>query len=327
MLSEPATVYPASRSGPSPASERLWRLRRRFGGLTGLAILTLGTMLLSAAVAYLGYLIFAPDLLSYSPALLLPIVVPLPVALPVYALILHVIDDLAAEVERRRASEETLRVHATYDHLTTLLNRRSVLDVLIGRLADDEVLGVLWIDIDHFKQINDAEGHLRGDQVLRVIESAMRDLVGSDGHVGRMGGEEFLVVLTTRSNDLAQTARRIGRGVRGVGHPDCTVSIGGTLRIPRDTTDALLRRADADLYVAKRAGRDRGVVDGVELDWVQAPVTLSPAVDSAEQVSEQDAALSDALPVAAAEAVRVSPPSRAGALHQDPANSDPVSRR
>jgi GGDEF domain-containing protein len=80
-----------------------------------------------------------------------------------------------------------------------------------------------------------------------------------------MGGEEFLVVLTTRNHDLAQTARRIGRGVRGVGHADyCTVSIGETLRLPGDTTDALLRRADADLYVAKRAGRDRGVVDGVE---------------------------------------------------------------
>ena len=295
-------MFPASRSGPSPASERLWRVRRRFGGVTGLAVLTAGTMLLSAAVAYLGYLIFEPDLLGNTLALLMPIVVPVPVTLPVYALILHLIDDLAAEVERRRASEETLRVHATYDHLTALLNRRSVLDVLVGRLADGEVLGVLWIDIDHFKQINDAEGHLRGDQVLRVMASRMRDLVGSDGHVGRMGGEEFLVVLTTRSHDLAQTARRIGRGVRGVGHRDCTVSIGGTLCLPGDTTDALLRRADVDLYVAKRAGRDRGVVDGVELDWVQAPVALLPA-DSGEDATEQDAVVGEARPVAAAEAV------------------------
>lgn len=276
-------MFPTSRSGPSAASERLWRLRRRFGGATGVLILTAGTMVLSAAVAYLGYLLFAPDLLSTGNllALLMPIVVPLPVALPVYALILHVIDDLAAEVERRRASEETLRVHATYDHLTTLLNRRSVLDVLIGRLADDEVLGVLWIDIDHFKHINDEQGHLRGDQVLRVMAATMRDLVGSAGHVGRMGGEEFLVVLTTRSHDLGQTAKRIGLGVRGVGHADCTVSIGGTLCLPGDTTDTLLRRADSDLYVAKRAGRDRGVVDGVELDWLQAP--FGPIVEPAEQ--------------------------------------------
>jgi diguanylate cyclase (GGDEF)-like protein len=281
-------MYPASRPGPSAASERLWRLRRRFGGLTGVAILTGATMVLSAAVAYLGYLLFAPDLLRYDLALLMPIAVPLPVALPVYALILHVIDDLAAEVERRRASEETLRVHATYDHLTTLLNRRSVLDVLIGRLADGAVLGVLWIDIDHFKQINDEQGHLRGDQVLRMMASTMRDLVGSDGHVGRMGGEEFLVVLTTRSDDLSQTVRRIGRGVRGVGHADSTVSIGGTLCLPGDSIDALLRRADSDLYVAKRAGRDRGVVDGVEIDWAQVP-----AVDPAAQVSEQPAVLAN----------------------------------
>jgi diguanylate cyclase (GGDEF)-like protein len=287
-------VFPASRLGPSPASERLWRLRRRFGGLTGVAILTAATMLLSAAVAYLGYLLFAPDLLRYDLALLMPVVVPLPVALPVYALILHVIDDLAAEVERRRASEETLRVHATYDHLTALLNRRSVLDVLIGRLADEEVLGVLWIDIDHFKQINDEQGHLRGDQVLRMVASTMRELVGSDGHVGRMGGEEFLVVLTTRSHDLAQTVRRIGRGVHGVGHPDCTVSIGGTLCLPGDSIDALLRRADSDLYVAKRAGRDRGVVDGAEIDWEQVPPTHAPAVDAAQQVTEAHAVLAHA---------------------------------
>lgn len=295
----------ASRSGPSPASERLWRLRRRFGGVTGVLILTASTMVLSAAVTYLGWLLVARDLLSYDNllALLMPIVVPLPVALPVYALILHVIDDLAAEVERRRASEETLRVHATYDHLTTLLNRRSVLDVLIGRLADDEVLGVLWIDIDHFMQINDEQGHLRGDQVLRVVASTMRELVGSDGHVGRMGGKEFLVVLTTRSHDLAQTARRLGRGVRGVGHADCTVSIGGTLCVPGDSIDGLLRRADSDLYVAKRSGRDRGVVDGVEVDWVQVAVTPAPAVDSAEQLTERHAALGDSLPAAATEVV------------------------
>jgi diguanylate cyclase (GGDEF)-like protein len=119
---------------------------------------------------------------------------------------------------------------------------------------------VLAVDVDRFKQINDADGHHAGDAVLRAVSQALRVAARSEGRVGRLGGDEFALLLPGAS---VAAGARCGDEVRRRVAAACgsTVSIGvAAAPAQASTADGLLRAADRALYAAKDAGRDRVAV-------------------------------------------------------------------
>jgi diguanylate cyclase (GGDEF)-like protein len=167
-------------------------------------------------------------------------------------------------------ARESLRMAATYDFLTRLLNRGEIAGLLDRELIrgkrESRPVGIILADIDHFKSINDSFGHLAGDVVLVEVAKRLKsDLRAYDG-AGRYGGEEFLLILP--GCDLATTTRRaetirqlvstsgimIGKEAKQV-----TVSIGVTVAEPdrKASVEALLAEADTALYRAKQNGRNR----------------------------------------------------------------------
>lgn len=159
-------------------------------------------------------------------------------------------------VEELRAANDALAARLEQDELTGVANRTGF-DRALRR--SDEV-GVLYVDVDHFKAVNDTFGHDAGDRVLVRVADALMAALRPNDVVARLGGDEFAVLLAGASGTtLAATAARVQASVRqAVGLDGVTVSIGGAAGdLRRETAVALLRRADAQLYDAKRAGRDQ----------------------------------------------------------------------
>jgi diguanylate cyclase (GGDEF)-like protein len=165
----------------------------------------------------------------------------------------------------QRRSTLRLRALAMTDELTGVPNRRAVLALLARLLRRSATpTSILIMDIDHFKSINDRHGHLIGDETLRSMTANLREAVAEPALFGRLGGEEFAVVLPATDLDLAITiAERLRERVmridlsRWLGERRITVSVGVATSVPtRDTISVMLRRADAALYAAKDAGRN-----------------------------------------------------------------------
>lgn len=161
-----------------------------------------------------------------------------------------------------------MRAQATTDPLTELANRRQFmvrLEDAFARLQRDKTLevGVLLLDLDHFKDINDRLGHAAGDAVLRRIAAILRNELRQVDTAGRIGGEEFAILLP--GSDLAAAAvfaERLRRKIASsaAAEPDLavTVSIGIAAMAPSDgQAEEALWRADTALYRAKAAGRNR----------------------------------------------------------------------
>jgi diguanylate cyclase (GGDEF)-like protein len=152
---------------------------------------------------------------------------------------------------------------ARTDALTGVLSRRELERRLVDERARAERTGrplsVLALDVDRFKQINDERGHAAGDDTLRALGAALRETLRAGDHVGRTGGDEFVIVLPeTAETDAAGIAERVGNHAA---RSEISVSIGGaTWPTDPTSTEALLARADARLYEAKRAGRGQGRV-------------------------------------------------------------------
>jgi diguanylate cyclase (GGDEF)-like protein len=173
--------------------------------------------------------------------------------------------------------EEELRFEASHDRLTSLWNRGAILDFLDREVAraqrSEGAIGVLMVDIDHFKSVNDTLGHLAGDQVLKQVAQRLPSAVRSYDWVGRYGGEEFLIIISNCSADtVAICAERLRAGVAGEPmHVDgkdlkITVSVGAAMAKSGYGTpfEDLLQIADEALYRAKKNGRNR-----VEFAWAQ----------------------------------------------------------
>jgi two-component system cell cycle response regulator len=163
-----------------------------------------------------------------------------------------------------RARNHELERLATIDALTGLHNRRSIqlqLDAAISRAARHrQPLSVLLMDIDHFKQVNDARGHAAGDAVLQQVAARLRGRLREEDACGRWGGEEFLVLLPDTDAAAAMTLAEDVRGIVsaepfGEARLALTVSIGAA-EWQSEAANGLIARADAALYVAKGAGRD-----------------------------------------------------------------------
>ncbi|MDL2345249.1 diguanylate cyclase [Deinococcus sp. MIMF12] len=152
---------------------------------------------------------------------------------------------------------------ANVDGLTGLANRRQ-LDLWLGeagRGGADRPWSVILFDLDHFKAVNDAHGHLTGDRVLQAVAGAARSALGPGEQLGRWGGEEFLVVLPGRTQaQAADLAARLSEAVaaqEATGSVRVTVSCGVAQARPGEVAGDVLARADAAMYRAKAEGRAR----------------------------------------------------------------------
>jgi diguanylate cyclase (GGDEF)-like protein len=166
-------------------------------------------------------------------------------------------------LELRRAHEQA-RLQADIDSLTGLYNRRAwnelVATVNAGSAADAP-LSLLFLDLDHFKQLNDRGGHHIGDDALRALSRAIGSELRKTDIAGRYGGEEFVVALAaTDSAQALRIAERIRQRLQrhaDAGNTATTVSVGVATRLPGEDIPTLLRRSDRAMYAAKRAGRNR----------------------------------------------------------------------
>ncbi|MBE0705034.1 MAG: GGDEF domain-containing protein [Afipia sp.] len=177
-------------------------------------------------------------------------------------------------------AHEELMVVASTDALTSCLNRRAFVSLVEGYLdrmdqhRTDDTAALLVIDIDHFKQINDTFGHDCGDVALATVAQAIKESVREFDVVGRIGGEEFCVLLPGASQERAAAiAERIRRNVfetdlaLGGEMRRVSVSVGGvTFDHDKDISD-LLRTADQRLYAAKRAGRNRVILHQIPQEY------------------------------------------------------------
>jgi diguanylate cyclase (GGDEF)-like protein/PAS domain S-box-containing protein len=175
------------------------------------------------------------------------------------------------DITNRKELENDLKVLATTDSLTGALNRRAFMERGNFELARNKryggKLGVLLLDVDFFKRINDTYGHAAGDETLRHLVNTLQNTLRETDIIGRLGGEEFAAILPqTTSNEALSTAQRLCRAVRetDIQHGNqtfrITISIGVTEQFESDQKlDQLLARADKATYDAKDAGRDQVV--------------------------------------------------------------------
>ncbi len=175
---------------------------------------------------------------------------------------------LCSDITKLKEDEEHIRSLAYFDPLTNLPNRRLFYDRLAMAIAhahrNKASLAVLFLDLDHFKQINDKRGHAEGDYVLQEIARRLQEVVREDDTVARMGGDEFVIVLSdiTGPEYVVEIAERIIEKVKqplqlGEGLVQITCSLGISF-YPGDGTDVetLIQNADCAMYRAKETGRN-----------------------------------------------------------------------
>jgi diguanylate cyclase (GGDEF)-like protein/PAS domain S-box-containing protein len=162
--------------------------------------------------------------------------------------------------EQRRAAEQ-LRYAARHDELTGLPNRSYLMHLLHDRLATAEVdsVAVLFVDLDHFKTVNDSLGHEIGDQLLQVVSERLRSALREGDVLARFGGDEFIIVMRGEPIDVADRLRKAVHVPVVVGDHELfvTASIGYSSNYEAGMSpNDLLRDADAAMYRAKARGRD-----------------------------------------------------------------------
>ncbi|WP_237702952.1 MULTISPECIES: GGDEF domain-containing protein [Protofrankia] len=166
---------------------------------------------------------------------------------------------------------EEVQRHAATDQLTGLANRRHFLEqaerAVKSHAATDLPLSAAMMDIDYFKRVNDAYGHSVGDEVLAEIARRIRSSLRGEEILGRIGGEEFAVLMSVPASTATALAERLRAAVAhrpvntSIGPLDIRLSIGLAHLAPHDTDlRDLLDRADQALYTAKRGGRDQVAV-------------------------------------------------------------------
>ena len=248
---------------------QLWVLwaRKRESFATSLLVITLAFLCITMGIRFVSALFEPPPvgIFVYS-------------ALQAFYLASNSIGILLLSISAILLSSEQLRGEMEkllrYDSLTHALTRRTVFEYAQDELARssrrEAPFSVLLMDLDHFKDINDKHGHQVGDKVLAHFVQCVEQVLRRPSVIGRYGGEEFLVILPDTTKEQAvQVAERIQSHLRAqTVPPKFTVSIGVAyfVQARHDTLDAMIGRADAALYGAKRNGRDRIEVEEVQRD-------------------------------------------------------------
>lgn len=176
---------------------------------------------------------------------------------------------LATATQERARLLRKLKSLATHDQLTGTLTRGAFYELAAKRLKEKPAV-IMLIDVDHFKSINDAHGHMAGDTVLSTISARLHHMLGPDDLLGRIGGEEFAVLLAVRDMDTAKrVAEKFGRTVAGEvidGERKINVTVSAGLAATTGLSlEEALHHADMAMYRSKADGRDRVTIFGPEL--------------------------------------------------------------
>lgn len=236
------------------------------GDARGAAGLTAGAMLLAAAIWTLRVAVLLGWVAATGDAAVAQTLASLMATSQQVATVAATFALFAIEV---RKMEGALRRAASVDELTGLPNRRSVLEQfprIVGVASRNGLsIGLVLFDVDHFKTVNDLHGHLAGDALLRHVSGVLAEQTRAGDLVGRVGGEEFVVLLANAGADDATKAaesirRRVEASSLGYGSRTLQVTVSaGVAAHPADgeTWDALFAAADRRLYDSKRGGRNR----------------------------------------------------------------------
>lgn len=235
---------------------------KKLGRLNTVILITLITIFSSILLTYfISYLKQDYSNLSFSIllAIVIPLIVTSLVSWPFVNLIIR-IDELESE----------MRKLATYDALTGLLTRRAFFNDASNFVNFAErkqmPLSLIILDFDNFKDINDSYGHPAGDKVLKHFGKSIKSIIRKSDLVGRIGGEEFSLLLPDTSEDTAiEFSERLHSIVRKsvINHSQSTIrytiSIGLISLIPgkKDSIESIIKNADKSLYLAKEKGRNR----------------------------------------------------------------------
>ena len=177
------------------------------------------------------------------------------------------------DLEELKREFDQIRAESLIDPLTGLTNRKGfdqrIVELMDAHPADGDHLGLLMVDIDFFKKVNDTFGHLVGDEVLRLIANKIEKNVKGSDVVARFGGEEFAILLPrtqysgalTVADSICERMRKSQLKKRSTGESigTITLSIGVGRYQPGESVENLIGRADLALYQAKQTGRDRAI--------------------------------------------------------------------
>lgn len=213
------------------------------------------------------------------------------------------LDRESQAVEQLSERNRLLESENRRDALTGLLNRRGFDSILTNELErrrdmpEDDVLGLVVFDIDHFKSVNDTYGHQVGDDVLREVGQAFRRVSRRSEHVARQGGEEFALIMPhTSLAEMKLAAERLRREVAGISllvdgqEVLLTISAGGagvSLVSSLGIVGDLYQRADEMLYSAKNAGRDQSVIDTAVVVMGERSSLSGPAEPGSQMPAKQ----------------------------------------
>ncbi len=215
----------------------------------------------SLLVAPLAAAVYATPFLPGSPSASPDSLATVAVAIPIAVVLAEVVAAKTAEMRRAQealeSSAQLLERANLTDDLTGVGNRRMANALLDVMVPGD---GLILLDLDHFKEVNDSLGHAEGDRVLMQLGSYLLDAVRGADRVARYGGEEFLVLVRSPGPHLAVIASRLLEGWRASG-ATVTLSAGAALHRAGDGPTATFDRTDALLYEAKAVGRDTAVVE------------------------------------------------------------------
>jgi diguanylate cyclase (GGDEF)-like protein len=234
------------------------------------AVITLFAVLIPVLTFALPFAFFGKAYFGFFAIAVFPAaLIPLFLAPPIAIIILQMF-------RRQTLTIDKVDEYIRYDALTGVLTRT----YLLGKSREQLAAGdgaFLMIDADHFKAINDTHGHDVGDEALKKLAEVLRKALTTEALIGRLGGEEFGVLLPganhARAAMAAEAVCSLMRSEAGTiaGHEiGLTVSIGCAVHIPGQTLERIMKRADAALYQAKRTGRDRVCVAEAEVS-VQDP--------------------------------------------------------
>lgn len=178
----------------------------------------------------------------------------------VYVFFLNAWGSQQTDLEKAETQALLLKERINTDPLTGLLNRRGIDLAVTSLMTRREPFGVLLIDIDHFKSVNDTLGHDVGDKAIQAMASKLREIARDQDVVGRWGGEEFILLSPSSEakaiEGFAQRVRREVAGMEIVGLPPLTISVGITRFPLYEPFDETVKRADEALYTAKSQGRN-----------------------------------------------------------------------